>query len=192
MVTVHCCACWGAGSCPADISHFPTCSAAESEIRTFDYSLPAELDLAKRGAGQRKRLQCRCFPTAAEAIRFAVEDFPSVRRSGRGRRSAGRASTAKTSSAATTVAVIPCAVEHLEVHPPSERLAQPLQQPQTEPRVDDLLGLRNDVLFAAFLKISRAVAQWRGRAPRIDGHPPAFADRADLKAIASIFYNIRH
>jgi hypothetical protein len=27
---------------------------------------------------QRKRLQCRCFPTAAEAIRFAVEEFPSV------------------------------------------------------------------------------------------------------------------
>jgi hypothetical protein len=46
---------------------------------TFNYSLPAELYLAKRGSGQRKRLQYRCFPTAAEAIRFAVEDFPSVR-----------------------------------------------------------------------------------------------------------------
>jgi hypothetical protein len=44
----------------------------------FDYSAPAELCLAKRGGGQRKRLQYRCFPTAAEAIRFAVEEFPSA------------------------------------------------------------------------------------------------------------------
>lgn len=53
--------------------------AAESEMMTFDYSLPAELYLAKRGGGLRKRLQYRCFPTAAEAIRFAVEDFPPIR-----------------------------------------------------------------------------------------------------------------
>jgi hypothetical protein len=52
---------------------------AESEIMTFDYSVPAELYLAKRGGGQRKRLQYRCFPTAAEAIRFAIEDFPPIR-----------------------------------------------------------------------------------------------------------------
>jgi len=45
----------------------------------FDYSEPAELYLSKRGGGQRKRLQYRRFPTAAEAIRFAVEDFPPVR-----------------------------------------------------------------------------------------------------------------
>jgi hypothetical protein len=50
----------------------------EGKIMIFDYSLPAELYLAKRGGGQRKRLQYRCFPTAAEAIRFAVEEFPSV------------------------------------------------------------------------------------------------------------------
>ena len=56
-----------------------TGSAAESQIMTFDYSLPAELYLAKRGSAQRKPLQYRCFSTAAGAIRFAVEDFPSVR-----------------------------------------------------------------------------------------------------------------
>jgi hypothetical protein len=50
----------------------------KGETMIFDYSLPAELYLAKRGGGQRKRLQYRCFPTAAEAIRFAVEEFPSV------------------------------------------------------------------------------------------------------------------
>lgn len=46
---------------------------------TFDYSLPAELYLAKRGGSQRKPLQYRCFATAAEAIRFVVEDFPPIR-----------------------------------------------------------------------------------------------------------------
>jgi hypothetical protein len=60
-------------------AHLLSGSAAESEIMTFDYSLPAELYLAKRGGGQRQRRQHRRFTTAAEAIRFAVEDFPPVR-----------------------------------------------------------------------------------------------------------------
>jgi hypothetical protein len=46
---------------------------------TFDYELPAELFTAKRKGGARSRLGHRRFATAAEAIRFIVEDFPAVR-----------------------------------------------------------------------------------------------------------------
>jgi hypothetical protein len=46
-------------------------------IMAFDYGLPAELFIAKRKA--RSRLISRRFATAAEAIRFAVEDFPAIR-----------------------------------------------------------------------------------------------------------------
>jgi hypothetical protein len=46
---------------------------------TFDYGLPAELFMAKRKGGARSRLISRRFATAAEAIRFAVEDFPAIR-----------------------------------------------------------------------------------------------------------------
>ena len=45
----------------------------------FDYGLPAELYIAKRKDGTRSRLISRRFTTAAEAIRFAVEDFPAIR-----------------------------------------------------------------------------------------------------------------
>jgi hypothetical protein len=45
----------------------------------FDYGLPAELFIAKRKGGVRSRLIGRRFATAAEAIRFAVEDFPAIR-----------------------------------------------------------------------------------------------------------------
>jgi hypothetical protein len=65
-----------------------------------------------------------------------------------------------------------------------------LQQSQPETGVDDLLGQRNDVLFGTFLKIGRAVEQWRGRPARIDRRSPAFADRINLQAIAFIFYNV--
>ena len=51
----------------------------EGEIMTFDYSLPAELFTAKRKGGPRQQLGYRRFATAAEAIRFAVEDFPAIR-----------------------------------------------------------------------------------------------------------------
>jgi len=43
----------------------------------FDYQVPAELFMAKR-KGAPHRLGYRRFATAAEAIRFAVEDFPAV------------------------------------------------------------------------------------------------------------------
>ena len=46
---------------------------------TFDYRSPAELFTAKRKGGPRQKLGYRRFATAAEAIRFAVEDFPSMR-----------------------------------------------------------------------------------------------------------------
>ena len=46
---------------------------------TFDYGSPAELFAAKRKGGSRQRLGYRRFATAAEAIRFVVEDFPAVR-----------------------------------------------------------------------------------------------------------------
>ena len=46
---------------------------------TFDYTSPAELFMAKRKSTLRARLAYRRFTTAAEAIRFAVEDFPAIR-----------------------------------------------------------------------------------------------------------------
>jgi hypothetical protein len=51
----------------------------EGEIMTFDYGLPAELFMAKRKGRTRHGVGYRRFATAAEAIRFAVEDFPAIR-----------------------------------------------------------------------------------------------------------------
>jgi len=45
----------------------------------FDYSSPAELFIPKRKGGGRQRINYRRFATAAEAIQFAVEEFPAVR-----------------------------------------------------------------------------------------------------------------
>jgi hypothetical protein len=45
----------------------------------FDYRSQAELFIAKRKGSPRKRLVYRRFATPAEAIRFAVEDFPAIR-----------------------------------------------------------------------------------------------------------------
>ena len=52
---------------------------AEHDTVTFDYGAPAELFMAKRKGGSRQPLGYRRFATAAEAIRFAVEEFPAVR-----------------------------------------------------------------------------------------------------------------
>ena len=51
----------------------------EGKIMTFDYCSPGELFTAKRKGGSRQRLGYRRFVTAAEAIRFAVEEFPAMR-----------------------------------------------------------------------------------------------------------------
>jgi hypothetical protein len=45
----------------------------------FDYGIPAELFMGKRKGGPRQPLRYRRFATAAEAIRFAVEELPAVR-----------------------------------------------------------------------------------------------------------------
>ena len=46
----------------------------------FDYNSPAELFIPKRGGGGRRQpINYRRFATAAEAIRFAVEEFSAVR-----------------------------------------------------------------------------------------------------------------
>lgn len=45
---------------------------------TFDYCSPAELFMAKRKVGPRQRVGYRRFASAAEAIRFAVEDLPAI------------------------------------------------------------------------------------------------------------------
>jgi len=45
----------------------------------FDYGSPAELFTAKRKGSVRQRLGYRRFATAAEAIRFVVEEFPAAR-----------------------------------------------------------------------------------------------------------------
>ncbi len=46
---------------------------------TFDYAASAELFMPKRKRGARQPLSYRRFATAAEAIRFAVEEIPSIR-----------------------------------------------------------------------------------------------------------------
>ena len=50
----------------------------------FDYSAPAELFILKyKGlSGQRSGTDYGRFATAAEAIRFAVEEFPAIRKMG--------------------------------------------------------------------------------------------------------------
>ena len=46
----------------------------------FDYNSPAELFIPKSGRGGRRQpINYRRFTTAAEAIRFAIEEFPAVR-----------------------------------------------------------------------------------------------------------------
>src|SRR5947208_7711850 len=51
----------------------------DRDITTFDYGVPAELFMGKRKGGPRQPLRYRRFATAAEAIRFAVEELAAVR-----------------------------------------------------------------------------------------------------------------
>jgi hypothetical protein len=52
---------------------------SEAIVVTFDYGASAELYMPKRKSGARQQLSYRRFATAAEAIRFAIEDFPAIR-----------------------------------------------------------------------------------------------------------------
>ena len=59
-----------------------TLSALEREAKirmSFDYTAPAELFIAKRSGGPRAPLGYRRFPSAAQAIRFAIEELPAGR-----------------------------------------------------------------------------------------------------------------
>lgn len=51
----------------------------EGNLRKFDYGASAELFMPKRKGGPRQSIGYRRFDTAAEALRFVVEDFPAVR-----------------------------------------------------------------------------------------------------------------
>ena len=48
-------------------------------MMTFDYTASAELFMPKRKGGARQQLSYRRFATAAEAVRFAVEELPAFR-----------------------------------------------------------------------------------------------------------------
>jgi hypothetical protein len=48
-------------------------------MMTFDYAASAELFIPKRKSGVRQPLSYRRFATAAEAIRFAVEELPALK-----------------------------------------------------------------------------------------------------------------
>jgi hypothetical protein len=50
-----------------------------NDTTTFDYGVAAELFMARRKGGARQPLSYRRFATAAEAIRFAIEELPAVR-----------------------------------------------------------------------------------------------------------------
>ena len=47
-------------------------------MMTFNYDASAELFMPKRKRGVRQPLSYRRFATAAEAIRFAIEELPAV------------------------------------------------------------------------------------------------------------------
>ena len=54
-------------------------SVVKAKLMTFDYTASAELFIPKNGkAGLRQPVSFHRFATAAEAIRFAVEDFPAI------------------------------------------------------------------------------------------------------------------
>lgn len=44
---------------------------------SFDYTAPAELFMTKAKSGRRQPITYRRFATAAEAIKFAIEEIPA-------------------------------------------------------------------------------------------------------------------
>jgi hypothetical protein len=81
---------------------------ADRETATFDYGVPAELFMAKRKAGARQPLRYRRFTTAAEAIRFAVEELPAMRSLGAWMQVGDQRAMATTFSAFTRATIIRC------------------------------------------------------------------------------------
>ena len=75
-------------------------------MSSFDYNAPAELFLAKPIKGSRTKY--RRFATAAEALRYAVEDLRTPKPSALGWRLGMSASTAAKSSACTKPMIIRC------------------------------------------------------------------------------------
>jgi hypothetical protein len=55
-------------------------TAVEGDLMKFDYHVAAELFTAKRVGGAKRPLDYRRFPTAAEAIRFAMEELADMRK----------------------------------------------------------------------------------------------------------------
>src|SRR5262249_23692375 len=81
---------------------------AGRETVTFDYGIPAELFMGKRKGRARPPLRYRRFATAAEAIRFAIEELPAVRALVPGCRSVTNASMATTFNACTRAMITHC------------------------------------------------------------------------------------
>ncbi len=50
---------------------------APARAEDFDYSAPSELFMTHARAGRRQPTTYRRFPTAAEAIRYAIEEVPA-------------------------------------------------------------------------------------------------------------------
>jgi hypothetical protein len=76
-------------------------------MSSFDYNAPAELFLSKPAKGSRTKY--RRFATAAEALRYAVEDLRTPKAFGRTWRLGMSASTAAKSNACTKPKAIRCA-----------------------------------------------------------------------------------
>ena len=80
---------------------------------TFDYCSPAELFIAKRKGRSRQGLDYRHFATAAEAVRFAVEDFPSIRTLGAWMQVGDERFDSEEIIASTRAIIIPCDAERV-------------------------------------------------------------------------------
>jgi hypothetical protein len=85
-----------------------------NRIVMFDYSLPAKLFLARRQGGARRQLSGRCFASAAEAIRFAVEGFPPVRTLGAWLQVGDERFDSEDINACMKAHAIPCAAERVQ------------------------------------------------------------------------------
>jgi hypothetical protein len=70
---------WAAGAHASRSPAFGALEIGEDPRLVFDYTAPAELFIAKRSGGPRAPLGYRRFASAAEAIRFAVEELPAGR-----------------------------------------------------------------------------------------------------------------